>query len=99
MLRKAILAALGAMTLTKEKSREFVDQLVKRGEIAKDEAPEFLKQLIKRGDETRVELDKRIGVAVERFSKRMDFATRTDIQQLRRELQKLSRRLDKISKR
>lgn len=98
MLKRVVLATLGALTLTKEKSKEWVDQLVKKGEIAKEEAPEFLKQFIKRGEEARVELDKRISIGVEKFSKSMNFATKSDIEQLRKEVEKLSKRLEKSSK-
>ena len=95
MLEKAVLATLGALTLTKEKSKEWVDHLVKKGEIAKEEAPDFLKQLVKKGDEARTEIDRRITVAIEKFSTNMNFATKSDVEELRTEIRKLSKKLEK----
>ena len=94
MFEKAVLATLGALTLTKEKSKEWVDHLVKRGEIAKDEAPEFLRQLVKKGDEARTEIDRRITLAIEKFSANMNFATKSEVQELRAEIRRLSKKLE-----
>ena len=94
MFEKVFLASLGALTLTKEKSREWVDQLVKKGEIAREEAPEFLRQLAKRGEEVSSELDKRISSAVDSFSRSMDFATKSDLDELRKEIRDLASKLE-----
>ena len=95
MLEKAVLATLGALTLTKERSKEWVDHLVKKGEIAKEEAPDFLKQLVKKGDEARTEIDRRIILAIEKFSTNMNFATKSDVEELRAEVRRLSKKLEK----
>ena len=98
MFEKVFLASLGALTLTKEKSKEWVEQLVRKGEIAREEAPEFLRQVAKRGEEVSAELDKRISSAVESLSKSMDFATKSDLDELRREIRDLAAKLEEPPK-
>ncbi len=98
MLDKVVLATLGALTLTKEKSKELVEQLVKKGEIAKDEAPEFLRQVVKKGEEVTAEVDRKVGIAVKNFSKNMNFATKAEVEKLKNEIQRLSKKIEKNPK-
>lgn len=88
-LKKLILAGIGTMAVTYEKSKEVVDELVKKGEIAVGD-----------GKELNEELKRKIGKRAEQgreFSEEgfrkivsgMGFATEKEIEELRERIEKL----------
>ncbi len=92
IINKAILAGLGALSLTREKVEEVVDDLVKRGEISLDEKPGVLTDLVKaaekRQDEARVFIQKE----VQKVLKVLDIPTRQEMNTLREQIENLSKR-------
>ncbi|MZP28738.1 hypothetical protein GTO91_03310 [Heliobacterium undosum] len=53
IVRKALLAGLGAVTLTKERAEVIVDELVKKGEMSKEEASKIIEELLEKSKEQR----------------------------------------------
>ncbi len=94
-LSRAILLGLGLLDLTKEKAKMLADELVKRGEVAKEERAEFLRRLVKRGEETREELGKLVEDKVGKVLSKLNIATKSDLNELRRAVDRLSRKIKK----
>lgn len=72
LVRKALMASLGAVALTAEEANEFVNRLVERGEIAEADAQRLISELRAQGrkqeeeaSRTRDELTRKAGMALE----------------------------------
>ena len=72
LVRKALMASLGAVALTAEEANEFVSRLVERGEIAEADAQRLISELRAQGrkqeeeaSRARDELTRKAGMALE----------------------------------
>ena len=72
VVRKALMASLGAVALTAEEANEFVNRLVERGEIAEADAQRLISDLRAQGrkqeeeaSKAREELTRKAGMAIE----------------------------------
>jgi len=50
IIRKAVYMGLGAISMTKDKAEELVDDLIKRGEVASAERDKTINKLLKEAD-------------------------------------------------
>lgn len=64
LIRRTVLAGLGAATLTKEKADKLVDELIKRGEATAEERPKLVRDLLARAEESEKELEGKVNEAV-----------------------------------
>ncbi len=89
IINKAILAGLGALSLTREKVEEVVDDLVKRGEISLDEKQGVLTDLIKAAEKRKDEAQEFIRKEVQKVLEALDIPTRQEVNALREEIEQL----------
>ena len=92
LIKKTILAGLGALSLSREKAEKLAKDLVKRGELAKTEEAKFVKDLMKRAEKSRVEIEKKIEKIVEKTLIRLNIPTRKELDALRAKIDKLSKK-------
>lgn len=92
IIKKAMLAGLGAQ----EKAREFIDELVKAGELSKGEAASLVKEWATKAEESTKDLDKKIKDAIGGAFERLNIPTRDDFENLEKKLQNISSRLRKL---
>ena len=92
---KAYLAGLGALTVTREKAKEIVDELVEKGKITAEEAPKILKDVAARAEEGKKAIEERIGKGVENTVARLNLATRKDVQEIEKKLDQVLKELQK----
>jgi len=95
LLKKTLLAGIGAAILTKEKVEGIVDELVKRGEIASKEGPKLMKELLERSQEAKKELEKRVEESTEKVVRKLRLATRAEIDELQAKLEELEKKIGK----
>jgi polyhydroxyalkanoate synthesis regulator phasin len=81
LIEKSLLAGLGALTLTRDKVKQFVDKLVEEGEVKPEEAPGVVDRLVSRGEAEREELRKLVR---DELDKTRFVASRKDVQRNRR---------------
>lgn len=86
---KAILAGMGALSLTREKVEEVVDDLVKRGEISLDEKQGVLSDLVKAAEKRHDEAQEFIRKEVRKVLNALDIPTRQEFNALREEIEQL----------
>ncbi len=86
---KGFFATIGVLSLTREKTQEFVDDLVKRGELNKDEGKQLVDRLIAKGQEERENLRKVVRQEVNTAFTELNLPTREDIQTLNDKLNQL----------
>ena len=92
VIKKAMLAGLGAQ----EKAKEFVDELVKAGELSKSEGATLVKEWASKADESTKDIDLKIKDAIGGAFEKLNIATRDDLEKLEKKIQGISARLSKV---
>ena len=93
IIRKAVFLGLGAISLTKDKADELVDDLIKRGEVASAERFKTIDRLLKEADRQEKELQRRIDSTVQKVVTDMGLATRRDLEEIAETLKKIEARM------
>lgn len=91
-VRKALLAGLGVQ----EKVKEFIDDLIKKGELSEAQGATLLKEWMGKAEESSKSFNKTIGELINKTLERMNIPTRDEIDKLSRKLQALSVRVKKL---
>jgi polyhydroxyalkanoate synthesis regulator phasin len=92
VIKKAMLAGLGAQ----ERAKEFVDELVKKGELSQNDGASLVKEWVSKAEESRKEMDQRVKDAIAAGFEKLNIPTRDDLANLEKKVQALSARLSKI---
>jgi polyhydroxyalkanoate synthesis regulator phasin len=92
IIRKAVLAGVGAQVKTKE----FIEDLVKTGELSKDEGAALVKEWISRAEQSAKDSDFKIKDAIAAAFEKFNIPTRDDLERMEKKIQSLSARLAKI---
>lgn len=89
LLKKSIMAGLGAMSLTLDKAEEITKDLIKRGEVSESDEAKFAKDLVDLAEKNKSLLEEKIEKVVEKVLGKMDIPTRKEINELKEEISKL----------
>ena len=92
IIKRAMLAGLGAQ----EKAKEFVDELVKAGELSKSDASSLVKEWVSKAEDSRKEFDHKVKDAIAASFEKLNIPTRDDIEKMEKKLQNISARLAKL---
>lgn len=98
IIRRMMLAGIGAIAIKHDEIEEFIDKLVERGEIAKKDAEELRNEMKEQrkkyfhGDESH--LHKRM----QEFLDRLEVPTKNDFIELNEKLSALEKKIDKLTK-
>ncbi len=95
LLKKTLLAGVGAAALTREKVEGLVDELVKKGEIASKEGPKLVKDLLQESQKAKKELEERVEEATQKALKKLRLATRAEVEELKAKLEELEGKIGK----
>jgi len=92
VIKKAMLVGLGAQ----EKAKEFVEELVKAGELSKSEGSNLVKEWTAKAEESTKEFDKRVKETVANVLEKLSIPSREDMEKLEKKVQTLNARLKKL---
>jgi len=92
VIKKAMLVGLGAQ----EKAKEFVDELVKAGELSKGEGATLVKEWVSKAEESSKDMDHKVKDAINAAFEKLNIPTRDDLEKLDRKIQGISARLSKL---
>jgi polyhydroxyalkanoate synthesis regulator phasin len=92
VIKKAMLAGLGAQ----EKAKEFVDELVKAGELSKNEGATLVKEWVSKAEESTKDMDQKVKDAISAAFEKLNIPTRDDMASLEKKIQGMSARLSKL---
>ena len=87
-IRRAMLAGLGALTLTEQLSKKILVELVKRGAVSEKDAKNMINGVIKEAVKTKKKIEVRAEAEVRKMIKNLDLATMTDLRDLESKLKK-----------
>lgn len=89
LIKKTILAGLGALSLSREKAEGIAKDLIKRGELAKTEETKFVKDLMERVEKSKTEIERKTEKIVKQVLARLDIPTRKELNELKTKINKL----------
>ncbi|MFZ6016563.1 MAG: phasin family protein [Nitrospirota bacterium] len=92
VVRNAMLAGFGVQ----EKVKEFIDELVKKGELSESQGAKLVKEWTEKAGKTSDQLSKSISELVNKTLEKMNLPTKDDIEKLDKKVQSLSNRLRKL---
>jgi poly(hydroxyalkanoate) granule-associated protein len=92
VVRNAIMAGFGVQ----EKVKEFIDELVKKGELSESQGAKLVKEWTEKADKSTSELSKSMSELVSKTLEKMNIPTRDDIEKLNKKIQSLSSRVKKL---
>jgi len=91
--KKMFYFGLGLAAVTKERIEEFVNDLVKTGEVKQQEIGSLKEKLLAKAEEEKKELLNIIRTQVKAVADELGFVTRDEIDKLKKQLRKLEKEL------
>lgn len=105
MVRRVLLAGVGAAALTTDEIQDFLNRLVERGELAEKDARKVMNDVVARRDgaEKRVEksVESASGVVedqIEKILARLNVPNKGDVEELSKKIATLSQKVDDLVK-
>ena len=92
VIRNAMLAGFGVQ----EKVREFVDELVKKGELSESQGAKLVKEWSDKFEKNTTDISKSVNEVVTRALEKMNLPTKDDIQKLNEKIDSLASRVAKV---
>ncbi|MEW5743866.1 MAG: phasin family protein [Nitrospirota bacterium] len=92
LVRNAILAGFGVQ----EKVKDFIDELVKKGELSESQGAKLVKEWSEKAEKGTSEWNKNISELMSKTMEKMNIPTRDDFEKLSRKVQNLSARVKKL---
>jgi len=93
MIRKSLLASLGAAVVTKEKVEAATKKWVDDGKISTDEAEKLAQDLVENGRKQWEEIQSKVSETVRKTLENLDIATRKDIDNLTNRIEGLEKKI------
>ena len=90
-IRKMTLAGAGLAIVTTEKIQEFVDDLVKKGEMTEKEAREAVNEYVEKSKQAKKDLEGKMEQWVTGFLNRMNIPTRKELDEIKERLARLEK--------
>lgn len=91
-VRNALLAGFGIQ----EKVSEFINDLVKKGELSESQAAKLVKEWTDKADKSTEQLSKSLSDIISKTMEKMTIPSKDDIEKLNRKIQALSARVKKL---
>jgi polyhydroxyalkanoate synthesis regulator phasin len=92
LIRNTLMAGFGVQ----ERIREFIDDLVKKGELSESQGAKLVKEWVDLADRSKTELSKTVSDLMAKGLETMQVATRADVEGIETKLQELSSRLKRL---
>lgn len=92
VVRNALLAGFGVQ----EKVKEFVDDLVKKGEVSDSQGAKLIKEWTEKADKSSEEISKTLSDIIKKTLEKMNLPTSDDIDKLSKKLNALTARVKKL---
>jgi polyhydroxyalkanoate synthesis regulator phasin len=95
LLKNTMFLGLGLASLTKEKIEEVAKELIKKGQLSEKEGKDFIEDLSKRSKEAGKEIKGKIEKGAADALKKMNLASRDELEELEKRIKKLEKELKK----
>ncbi len=92
VVRNAVLAGFGVQ----ERVKEFVDDLVKKGELSESQGAKLVKEWTEKADKSTSDLNKTISDIITKTLEKINISTKEDLDKLNNKIDAMSERLAKL---
>ena len=93
LLRKSVLAGLGAAVITRDKVREATRMFVEEGKITTEEAEKLTEDLVKSGEKQWEDFNTKFHGSFRKFSENLEVARMKDLKELQARVEMLEQRI------
>ena len=97
LVKKSIYLGLGAVTVTREKVENLVDELIEKGQLKREQKATTVQDIMKKVEKEEQAVINRIKTAVEKAIKELGLPTKQDIEDLKKKLEKIEKLLESKS--
>ena len=98
MVRKVLLAGMGAVALTQEEVEKIIHKLVERGELAEQDGKRVMREVMERRKKEAKKAEGEMDKKIEDLLGRMSVPTKADIDSLSAKITELSKKIDELKK-
>ncbi|GIV96855.1 MAG: poly(hydroxyalkanoate) granule-associated protein [Herpetosiphonaceae bacterium] len=102
MVRRMMLAAVGAVAMSRDEMEQLVNKLVERGEIAEREGRQLIREVLERrkrqADKLEQKVESDVESRVEQLLSRLNIPTKRDIEELSEKIAQLNARIEDLKK-
>ncbi|HOV83902.1 MAG TPA: phasin family protein [Paludibacteraceae bacterium] len=95
IIKNAVLAGIGLISLTREKAEEFAKELIKKGELSENEKAKFIKDVLEQSEKSKTEIEEKIEKTVETVMAKMNIPSKKEFEELKKKVEELSQLLNK----
>ena len=90
-IKRMMLFGIGLAAMTREKIEEFVNELVKKGEVSEKEGKEMVQELIDKSKKVRKDLEGKMEEVAAATLKKLHIPTRGELDELKERIEKLEK--------
>jgi polyhydroxyalkanoate synthesis regulator phasin len=94
LIKKALYTGVGMAVLTKEKAEELVKELTQQAKLSEQEGKELFDGLLKQSEQARTDFQAKVDDAVVSVIKRLNLASKDEVESLRTKLDELSAKVN-----
>ena len=98
MLRRVLLATIGAAAIAQEEIEALVNRLVERGEIAEKDGKKLVHEMMDKRKSKTTKFEDEINKNVESVLGRMNIPSKADVEALSQKIAALSKKIDDLKK-
>ena len=98
LLRKSMLAGIGAAVLTRDKILEVTRKMVEEGKISSDEAEKLTEDLVKSGERQWEEINSKLQSSFKKISASLEVVRKQEFMDLKARVESLEERLNLLEK-
>jgi poly(hydroxyalkanoate) granule-associated protein len=98
MLRRVLLATIGAAVIAQEEIEALVNRLVERGEIAEKDGKKLMHEMMEKRKSKTAKVEEDINKNLESVLDRMSIPSKADVEALSQKITALSKKIDELKK-
>jgi polyhydroxyalkanoate synthesis regulator phasin len=96
-VKKAFLAGVGALSLSSDRAKKIIQELVRQGQLHEQEGRELVEDMMAKASVVRRDVEQKIGQQVKSATQNLNLTLRAQLKKMERRLHELERSLAKAS--
>jgi len=98
MLRKVLLATIGAAAIAQEEVEALVNKLIERGEIAEKDGKSLIHEMMEKRKSKTEKIEDEVSKNITDVLKKMNIPSKADVEVLNQKINGLSKKIDELKK-
>ena len=98
MLRKVLMATIGAAAIAQEEIEALVNKLIERGEIAEKDGKSLIHEMMEKRKSRTEKIEDEVSKNIAAVLKKMNIPSKADVEVLNQKITGLSKKIDELKK-